>query len=58
MVFEAIGLQFPEKSTTKNANVYSSIKELMENSGIGHYKGRRPIVIHPEGTKTNGLGVL
>jgi len=30
----------------------------MENSGAGPYKGRRPIVIHPEGTKTNGLGVL
>jgi hypothetical protein len=30
----------------------------MDNSGTAHYKGRRPVIIHPEGTKTNGTGVL
>lgn len=30
----------------------------MNNSGVAHYKGRRPVIIHPEGTKTNGTGVL
>ena len=30
----------------------------MNSSGTAHYKGRRPVIIHPEGTKTNGTGVL
>lgn len=54
----AIGLSFPEIITSESPNVYYNIKELIANSGFLHYKGRRPVVIHPEGTKTNGLGVL
>ena len=30
----------------------------MNKSGTANYKGRRPVVIFPEGTKTNGHGVL
>ena len=58
MFFNAIGLKFPETVTSQNPKIYYNIKDLMENCGIGHYKGKSPIVIHPEGTKTNGLGVL
>ena len=54
----AIGLSFPETVTSESSHVYYSIKELINNTGFAHYKGRRPVVIHPEGTKTNGLGVL
>ena len=54
----AIGLRFPEIVSSDNSNIYYDIKELIENAGIFHYKGKRPIIIHPEGTKTNGLGVL
>lgn len=56
--FSAIGLSFPETVTSESSNVYYNIKDLINNSGVAHYKGRRPVVIHPEGTKTNGLGVL
>lgn len=31
---------------------------MIDATGFLWYRGRRPIVIHPEGTKTNGLGVL
>jgi hypothetical protein len=58
MFFNAVGLKFPETVKLENDRIYYNIKELMDNSGAGHYKGKRPIVIHPEGTKTNGLGVL
>jgi hypothetical protein len=58
MFFSAIGLKFPETVSTQSDSVYYNIKDLMENTGVGHYKGRRPIIIHPEGTKTNGEGVL
>jgi 1-acyl-sn-glycerol-3-phosphate acyltransferase len=30
----------------------------MNKSGHATYKGKRPVVIFPEGTKTNGHGVL
>ena len=56
--WSAIGLSFPETVTSESSDVYYSIKELINNTGFAHYKGRRPVVIHPEGTKTNGLGVL
>lgn len=58
MFFSALGLKFPETVTSQSSGIYYNIKDLMDNSGAGHYKGRRPIIIHPEGTKTNGLGVL
>ena len=57
-LWSAIGLSFPETITSESPNVYYNIKELIANSGFAHYKGKRPVVIHPEGTKTNGLGVL
>lgn len=44
--------------TNESSNVYFNIKDLIDNSGFAHFKGRRPVVIHPEGTKTNGYGVL
>jgi len=58
MFFASIGLKFPTTVTTQSSDIYYNIKELIDNTGSAHYKGRRPIVIHPEGTKTNGLGVL
>jgi hypothetical protein len=58
MFFSAIGLKFPETVTSESSGLYYNIKDLKENTGIGHYKGNRPIIIHPEGTKTNGEGVL
>ena len=58
MFFAAIGLKFPTTVTTQSSDIYYNIKDLMDSTGSGHYKGRRPVVIHPEGTKTNGLGVL
>ena len=54
----AIGIKFPESVSGENSNVYYNLKDLKENTGFLHYKGRRPIVVHPECTKTNGLGVL
>jgi hypothetical protein len=47
----------PNTSTTEEG-VYFDIEDLMNNAGVANYKGKRPVVIHPEGTKTNGLGVL
>ena len=58
MFYCALGLKFPETVSTEHAGIYYNIKDLMNNTGVGHYKGRRPVVIHPEGTKTNGHGVL
>jgi 1-acyl-sn-glycerol-3-phosphate acyltransferase len=31
---------------------------LKESSGFLWYRGQRPVVIFPEGTKTNGCGIL
>lgn len=57
-IFSALGLSFPETVTAESSNIYYSIKELQQADGFLCYKGRRPVVIMPEGTKTNGLGVL
>jgi len=57
-IFSALGLSFPETVTVESPSIYYSIKELREADGFLCYKGRRPVVIMPEGTKTNGNGVL
>ena len=57
-IFAAFGLAFPETITSESESVFYSIKELREADGFMWYKGKRPVVIMPEGTKTNGLGVL
>ena len=58
-ITHALGLYFPETISGKDApGVYFSVKELKEASGFLCCKGRRPVVLFPEGTKTNGLGIL
>jgi len=58
-IMSAIGLRFPEEVKGDQAgNVYYSIKELKEKDGFLWYRGRRPVVVFPEGTKTNGCGIL
>jgi hypothetical protein len=53
-----MGIVFPEVVEKESPSIFYSIKELKEQAGFLHYKGRNPIVIMPEGTKTNGLGIL
>lgn len=31
---------------------------MKDNAGWMWYRGQRPVVLFPEGTKTNGLGIL
>lgn len=62
-IWHAIGIQFPEtidKSKNENSShVYFSIKEVRENAGfLFCKKSNVPVVIMPEGTKTNGLGII
>jgi hypothetical protein len=54
----AIGLRFPEIHKKQQDNVFYSVKELNEKEGLFWYKGMRPVVLFPEGTKTNGMGIL
>lgn len=56
----AMGISFPEEyeEGKQPAGVYFSVKELRENDGFLWYNPTRPVVIFPEGTKTNGLGIL
>mmetsp|Transcript_33369 Transcript_33369/g.51182 ORF Transcript_33369/g.51182 Transcript_33369/m.51182 type:complete len:86 (+) Transcript_33369:515-772(+) len=56
-MFAACGILFPEEQTD-DSGVFFSIKELKEQSGFLWYKGQRPVVVFPEGSKTNGLGIL
>lgn len=51
----ALGIRFPDIVTEHNSSIFYSIKQLRD---AGYLGGRRPIVIMPEGTKTNGLGIL
>ena len=51
----AMGIRFRDIVTEHNSNIFYSIKELKD---AGYLGGRRPIVIMPEGSKTNGLGIL
>jgi len=57
-IFSALGIVFPEVHKVAPPGTYFSIKQLKEESGFLWYKGYRPVVIFPEGTKTNGLGIL
>ena len=50
-----MGIRFPDIVTETNQNIFYSIKDLRD---AGYLGGRRPIVIMPEGSKTNGLGIL
>ena len=54
-VTHAAGLRFPEVVSEHNSSIYYSIKELNE---AGYLGGRRPVVVMPEGSKTNGYGIL
>jgi 1-acyl-sn-glycerol-3-phosphate acyltransferase len=51
--FFAIGIKFP-RDVEDDANFYTSLKALRDSQ----YVKTRPIVVFPEGTKTNGNGVL
>ena len=57
-ITNAIGLKFPEVLSKHQDNVFYSVKELKENTGNFMVRGTRPIVLFPEGTKTNGYGIL
>ena len=57
-ILSAFGIVFPEVHKTAPPGTFFSIKKLKEESGLLCYKGYRPVVIFPEGTKTNGLGIL
>ena len=50
-----MGIRFPDIVTEQTPNIFYSIKELREHGYLG---GRRPVIIMPEGSKTNGLGIL
>lgn len=54
----AIGIKFPEEVDEEPNNVYYSVKQLRDEDGFMCLRGTRPVVIFPEGTKTNGLGIL
>ena len=54
-ITHALGIRFPDIVTEHTSNIFYSIKELREAGILG---GRRPVVIMPEGSKTNGLGIL
>ena len=53
----ALGINVPD-TLTSDSGVFYSIKELRDNAGFMWCRGQRPIVVFPEGTKTNGEGVL
>lgn len=57
-VFHALGIKFPEVIESNSGSVYYNIKELKENNGMLCKYKNAPVVIMPEGTKTNGLGIL
>jgi 1-acyl-sn-glycerol-3-phosphate acyltransferase len=50
----AMGLRFPPEVNAEEANFYSSLTDLRASL----YVKSRPIVVFPEGTKTNGRGIL
>ena len=55
----AIGIKFPEViDSGSSTKVYFNISELKaQNGGICKNKNV-PVVVMPEGTKTNGLGII
>lgn len=52
--FAAIGLKFPQEVNGDDANFYSDLIALKNSL----YVKTQPIVVFPEGTKTNGRGIL
>jgi hypothetical protein len=52
--FAAIGLKFPPEVNAQDPNFYTDLKDLRNSL----YVKSRPIVVFPEGTKTNGRGIL
>jgi len=57
IVCHALGINVPETNAS-DSGVFYSIKELKDNAGFMWCRGQRPIVVFPEGTKTNCEGVL
>ena len=53
----ALGIVVPETQKDDNG-VFYNINELRNNSGVMWCRGGRPVVVFPEGTKTNTQGVL
>ena len=53
MPFYAIGIKFPREELNE-ANFFTDIDALRTSL----YVKNRPIVVFPEGTKTNGRGIL
>jgi hypothetical protein len=54
----ALGISHPEEREQEGSDVFFSIKELKESSWLFYSRSNIPIIIFPEGTKTNGVGVL
>lgn len=52
--FFAIGIKFPKQVNQSEGNFYQDLKALRDSQ----YVKSRPIVVFPEGTKTNGRGIL
>jgi hypothetical protein len=52
--FYAIGLKFPREVSESENNFFTDIAALRDSQYVRH----RPIVVFPEGTKTNGGGIL
>ena len=50
----AMGLRFPPEVKDIDANFYTDVQALRDSL----YVKPRPIVVFPEGTKTNGRGIL
>ena len=55
----ALGISHPEeRQDEKQSDVFFSVKEIRESSWLCYSRNDVPVVIFPEGTKTNGVGVL
>ena len=52
--FIAIGLKFPKEVKETDTNFFVDLKALRDSL----YVKSRPILVFPEGTKTNGRGIL
>lgn len=52
--FYAMGIKFPETVRETDGNFFTDLRALKDSQ----YVKSRPIVIFPEGTKTNGMGIL
>ena len=52
--FYAMGIKFPQEVKESDTNFFTDISVLKASQ----YCKQRPVVIFPEGTKTNGRGIL